>query len=105
VASNRQKKATPVPIGRILPDVLHGVCKRSDMEMVRVWEIWEPALGAAIAANARPAAFKDRLLVVHVSSSPWMQQLRYLKTDLIAKLNQALAADLVADIRFKIGMF
>ena len=69
----------------------------------RVWPIWEEAVGSVIAQNARPAAFKGRILLVHVNSSPWLHQIRYLKAEIIAKVNTALGDSLVDDIKFKIG--
>ena len=41
--------------------------------------------------------------MVNVSSAPWMQQLQFLKPELIEKLNETLGKELVEDIRFKIG--
>jgi predicted nucleic acid-binding Zn ribbon protein len=60
-------------------------------------------VGAAIAQNTRPEAIKGKLLLVNVSSAPWMQQLQFLKPELIDKLNQTLGKELVEDIRFQIG--
>ena len=75
----------------------------ADMELVRVWELWEAAVGQAIAANTRPAAFRGKLLVVEVTSSTWLQELQFLKSDLITQVNAALGKPLIGDIRFKIG--
>ncbi len=71
--------------------------------MTRIWALWDKTMGMAIAENARPAAFKGQLLVVQVASSPWMQQLQFLKKDIIQKLNIALGKELVQEIKFKIG--
>jgi len=56
-----------------------------------------------VAENTRPAAFKGKLLIVHVSSSTWTHQLQFLKQDILRNVNAALGKDLVADIKFKIG--
>jgi predicted nucleic acid-binding Zn ribbon protein len=60
-------------------------------------------VGPPIADNAQPFAVKGSLLLVHVSSSVWMHQLRFLKTELLEKLNQGLGNQRIADIKFKIG--
>ena len=60
-------------------------------------------MGKAIAKNARPAAFKGKLLLVEVSSSTWMHQLQFLKSDIIEKINDAFGKEMVAEIKFKIG--
>jgi len=91
-------------IGTLISDIL-DTCRneRPDSEMTRIWALWDKTLGTTIAENARPAAFKGELLIVHVTNSPWMQQLQFLKKDIIQKLNSALGKNLVQEIRFKIG--
>ncbi len=88
-------------------DVLAGVLKtcRSDFDgdLSQVWHLWDDAVGDLIAKNARPEAFKGRLLLVRVNSSPWMHHLQFLRKDIIRKINTALGKDLVQEIKFKIG--
>ena len=60
-------------------------------------------MGEIIAENARPAAFKGKILLVHVNSSPWLHQLSFLKKDILARINRELGQDLVDEIKFKIG--
>ena len=71
--------------------------------MTAVWDIWAPTVGPVLAENAQPAAFKGRLLLVHVSSSVWLHQLQFMKLELIEKVNAACGKKLVEDITFKIG--
>jgi len=91
-------------IGTLINNVLNTCRKeRPDSEMTRIWALWDETMGVTIAENARPEAFKGQLLVVQVTNSPWMQQLQFLKKDIIQKLNSALGKELVKDIKFKIG--
>ncbi len=99
--SNRKGKC--VHIGEILNQVVNSVRSESDSQLTKVWEIWSEAVGQTIAANAQPAAFKGDLLLVNVTSSPWLHQLQFLKKEIINKLNQNLGKNLINDIRFKIG--
>jgi predicted nucleic acid-binding Zn ribbon protein len=39
-----------------------------------------------------------------VSSSAWLHQLRFLKADLLEKLNHSLTNERIEDIKFKIGL-
>lgn len=91
----------------LLSNVLEGVLKASnlkiDLSLHKLWKQWADIVGPVIARNTRPAAIKGKLLLVNVSSAPWMQQLQFLKDELIKKLNDALERDAVADIRFQIG--
>lgn len=97
------KKSQTLHIGRILPDVIRNCRRENDTAMTAVWDIWERAVGGAVADNTRPAAFKGRLLLVHVSSSVWVHQLQFMKTELIDKVNAACGKRLVDDMTFKIG--
>jgi predicted nucleic acid-binding Zn ribbon protein len=90
-------------IGSIIADVLKTYRRESDGELVQVWRIWDDIVGDIIAQNARPAAFKGKILLVHVSSSTWVHQLQFLKKEMIAKLNNALEKSLIDDLKFKIG--
>jgi predicted nucleic acid-binding Zn ribbon protein len=97
------KKSDFVHIRSILDDVLKPYQSNPDFELKEVWRLWDEAVGKTIAQNARPAAFKGKLLILHVSSSIWIHQLQFLKKDMITKLNAALGKPLIAEIKFKIG--
>ena len=99
----KKHKANFVHIGGIIDDVLITFRRESDFELMRVWQIWDGIVGDVIAQNAKPAAFKGRVLLVHVSSSTWVHQLQFLKQDMISKLNSALGKALIEDLKFKIG--
>ncbi len=99
----RKKLKKSAHIGSVLNDVLKTLRPEADGGLVQVWRLWDDVVGKAIAENARPAAFKGKLLLVHVSSSPWVHQLQFLKREIIQKLNAALGQDLIEDIKFKIG--
>jgi len=103
MASYRKKSKKSAHIGRILNDVLKTLRPEADGGLAQVWQLWDDVVGRAIAENARPAAFKGKLLLVHVASSPWIHQLQFLKREIIEKLNAALGQDLIEDIKFKIG--
>ena len=97
------KQKNMVHIGNILSQSLKACRSGGDGEMVRIWDIWDNAVGDAIAKNSRPSAFKGHLLQVHVSSSSWLHHLNFLKKELIDKINAALGSDMVRELTFKIG--
>ena len=68
-----------VHIGSLVNDVLKSYRRESDSELMQVWQIWEGAVGAIIAQNAKPAAFKGSILLVHATSPAWIHQLQFLK--------------------------
>ena len=97
------QKPQAVSIGSILPQLLERWGQNLDVDLTRIWALWESAVGEAVAKNTRPVAFKGKLLLVHANSSPWLHHLQFLKKEIIVKVNQALGRELVGDIKFKIG--
>jgi predicted nucleic acid-binding Zn ribbon protein len=104
VVDSRDRKRTDCePVGNILQTVLRN-CHGGEGQNARiVWTFWDRIVGESMACNAQPAAFKQQTLVVHVSSSVWLQELHFQKKELIQRLNQAAGSKVVDDIRFKIG--
>lgn len=92
-----------VKVGHIIKDVLRSQRKHGDAKMIRVWDIWPSAVGEHIGANTNPAAFRGRLLIVNVVDSAWLQELWFLKKDIVGKVNNCLGEELVEEIKFKIG--
>ena len=99
----KKDKKELVHIGSIIDTVLKTYRRESDGELLQVWHVWDGIVGDVIAKNAKPAAFKGRILVVYVTSSTWIHQLQFLKAEMIGKLNEALGKPLIDDLKFKIG--
>ena len=100
---SKKRKAQFEHIGTIIGDVLKTYRREADGELINVWHVWNGIVGDAIAQNTKPAAFKGRILLVHVSSSTWIHQLHFLKAEMIDNLNNALGKKMIDDLKFKIG--
>ena len=72
-------------------------------EMVRVFEVWEEAVGPYNAARSRPESVKNGRLTVLVEGSAWIEHFGYFKTDFIERINQALGGPVIRDIVFRSG--
>ncbi len=92
-----------IHIGDILGKTLNQFRPAKDTQMLKIWDIWDQAVGSPIAMNAKPESFKDGSLIVNVSSSSWIHQLKFLEKDMIANLNKMIGNNLIRNIRFKIG--
>lgn len=100
---NNSKKNNLTHISDILDQALNNYRIKSDSSMTKIWNQWETAVGKEVAKNAKPALFKDDILIVNVSSSVWIQHLKFLENDIIININQLLNQKLVKKIRFKIA--
>ncbi len=98
---NKNKKL--IHISDILRPALGQYRPAKDTDMTRIWDIWDDAVGKPIAMNAKPDAFKDGMLIVNVSSSSWIHQLKFLENEMITNINSKLEKEAINQIRFKIG--
>ena len=102
--TDKADKTDPIEsLGSVIGKILQSGIRQQDAPLLQVWDLWERAVGEIIAENARPAAFKGSILLVHVNSSPWLHQLHFLKEDILSKINRELGQELVKEIKFKIG--
>lgn len=99
----REKIHSAVPIGSVIDKILHSQVPRTAAEITRIGQMWDKIVGEIIAENTRPAALKEKTLLVYVNSSPWLHHLHFLKEEIVRKVNDALNEDLIEDILFKIG--
>lgn len=79
----------PRPLGEAIEAVVGGLGGVGAVGLARLFRCWEAAVGPTIAAHARPMALRDGTLVVAVDEPGWATQLRYLGTDITAKVNAA----------------
>lgn len=101
--SDRKENAQFVHIGDVIEKVLSGCRYERDDQLSNIWDAWAKAVGPDISKNAKPAAIRGATLVVNVSGSSWLHQLRFLKEDMIGKINQSIGKDAVRELKFKVG--
>ena len=98
-------RSTPRPVA----DSLEGLARRLGAPTAgalgAVFRQWEEAVGAAVAAHARPVSLADGVLVVAVDQPGWATQLRYLTNDLLTRLADVAGEGVVGriDIRVENG--
>lgn len=93
----------PTQLSTLLPTLFTDKPLGRRLRESVIWRVWDRAVGAQIASKAHPVSFRDGVLTVAVSSAPWMQQLGFLKRQLIEGVNNAIGEALVTDIYFKAG--
>ena len=63
--------------------------------------VWEKAVGAEVAKNARPLHLRRGRLSVATSSPAWAQTLQLMSGRVISGVNEALGVEVVRDISFR----
>ena len=103
-AEKRPKMKRPMPISDLLESAFSGKPVQKRLRDIKIWQVWEEAVGAQIASKAYPAAIRDGVLTLRVKGSAWMQQLSLMKHDIISHLNSAIGEQVVSDLLFKQGV-
>jgi len=67
----------------------------------RLAAVWVEAVGAEIAANARPVQLREGRLVVTTSSSAWAQTLHAMSEMVVTRVNQQLGSEVVKKAVFR----
>lgn len=107
--SKRSRKTPPARIGSILTGSFSSLDLKKRLREYRIKKAWAEIVGENISKKARPARLRGKTLHVTVTSSPWMSELRFLKHDIISKINETLGEGgegdkgTVTEIVFKTG--
>jgi len=99
----KRKSGTPEPIESILERVFTSLDLGMKVKQYQIWEVWDSVVGEAIARQARPQQIRNMILWISVSSSTWMQQLEFMKKQIVNRLNEHIGEVVIKDIRFRIG--
>lgn len=89
---------------RLLGDVLKKFIKSKpigkSLAGASVLKEWDNIVSPPINKFARPVGIKDNKLLVEVNSSPWLNELTFLKEDIRTKLNHKIGREVIKDIKF-----
>ena len=94
-------RTAPRPISLALEDLAGELAPASTLACVQ--SCWEGAVGAAIAACARPVAEHGGVLSVQCESAVWAQELELMAPTLVCALNAALGGAPLHKLRCRTG--
>jgi len=86
-----------------LKSILDTVLKEhnfGDVHTHKVFCEWKELAGTKVAAHATPVRMNKRILYVEVDDPVWLAQLKYMKGDIMSKIDRQVKADLFADLKF-----
>ncbi len=94
-------RAAPRPLATALEQLNDTLAPASTL--ARVQEVWEGAVGPAVAASARPTAEREGVLTVTCAAAVWAQELDLMADAVLTGLNDALGAECVRELRCRTG--
>lgn len=90
-------------LGQILGKALKQRNISLHLKDKHLWDAWDKAVGKTISLQTRVDRLDRDTLSVKVSSPAWMQQLQFVKSEILAHLNALLGKGSVRNIYFSIG--
>ncbi len=101
--AKRSRMRFPLPLCDVVRAELNSLGLADRLREAEIWRLWPEVVGQAIASRAMPLRIIKGVLTVVVSSGPWKQELSFLKSTMIDKLNSRLGGELVREIILKSG--
>jgi predicted nucleic acid-binding Zn ribbon protein len=89
-----------VPVNKTLEKVLRNCHLGSDLDVYQVFSLWNSLVGEGTARHAQPARVRGQILYVEVDDPLWLSQLRYMKGDILAKIEKEVKKGVLKDLRF-----
>ena len=86
-------------IGELLADFIHGSELEQPLLERKVLTLWPKLLGPTIAQMTGEIQVKNGVLLVHIRSAALKAQLFEVRYELVRKLNAAVGANVLKDIR------
>ena len=77
----------PQPLSRGIDRLLSSLRGGSRQTTVTVFSRWEELVGQPVATHVRPVKIDLGTLVVEVDDPAWATQMKFLESDLLARLN------------------
>jgi predicted nucleic acid-binding Zn ribbon protein len=69
------------------------------MQGITLIKVWEDVMGRVIAKHTTDIFYKKKVLTVKIDSAPLRQELHYMQTEIIQKLNESMGKELVSELK------
>ena len=92
----------PRPLGASLDRVARGLGGAGAEALGGLFGHWADIVGPQLATHARPLSLRAGVLVVAADEPGWATQLRYLETDLLRRLAEALGEGVVKRVEVRV---
>ena len=95
------RRAAPKPVGDSVRALRADV--QPETPLAAILAIWPDAVGARIAAEARPVREREGTVTVECRAATWAQELDLLHDELLERVNTALESGSISRLRMVVG--
>jgi hypothetical protein len=89
-----------------LAEVMESILPQLDSDrkgQMLLPRLWKQAVGEVFARQSCPSSIVRGVLQVTVSNSNWLQELHFMKAEIMERLGAVLPGTTISDIRFRVG--
>lgn len=97
---HKRRKGRLESIGKLLPGIYPAP---QQLMAAKAFAWWSRSVPPRILEHARPVKLSHGVLVVHVSSSAWANELHYLGEDFLKQIRKHAPESGIQKLRFKVG--
>jgi hypothetical protein len=101
--TRRRRAAEPRPVGELLAQWLGRKHLDGEIRQYTVWNRWAEIVGERVAARTLPQSLRDGLLTVTVASSAWLNELSFMRADIVRRVNECVGQGIVTGLRLVAG--
>jgi predicted nucleic acid-binding Zn ribbon protein len=88
-------------LGDALDELVETLGIKKKLQEQDVFVLWDKAVGERIAGVAKPTRILKGTLFVSVKTGAWRNELSMRKQEIVGRLNEILADEIVKDIKFQ----
>ena len=98
-----ERSEAPETLGVVLDGLLQQSPWGGGMVLGELGRRWAEVVGETLSRECAPTAIHGEVLLVRASSAPWAAQLRFLQSDIAARVNDLLGAVKVREVRVTVA--
>ena len=92
----------PTPVASVVDRVLQSLGAPPTDTLSQLFTAWGEIVGEAVASASEPLSLEHHVLAVAVPDGGWASQLRWMETDLVARINTHLGAGTVTRLEVRV---
>ncbi|MBI4211536.1 MAG: DUF721 domain-containing protein [Deltaproteobacteria bacterium] len=98
-----RKLTKPTSMAKILSSTIKQHGWTEPMEQHRLWSKWTKIVGDAVAAHTSPGKWNRGDVVIYVENASWLQELQYMKVEVLSRIRREFPTHGVRTVRFEVG--
>ena len=87
-------------IKKALENVLKEYDIKEDVDVYKIFHLWDRIVGDKTARHTKPARIGKNILFVEVDDPLWLTQLRYMRDDIMDKIESNVKRGVLKDVKF-----